>query len=114
MKTVQMTCPFTGSEFTALEFEDGTLSAKNVITGETVKIRKAFGNYVIPENAFEYTKTVTFKQAALILDVSKQRISQLVRNGTIPIVYVEGGAAFKLSDVIEYKETRKVGRPRKD
>ena len=58
-------------------------------------------------------KLVYIYDAAKILDVSKQRISQLVKDGILDIYNVYGLPFFKLTDIENYAKTRKVGRPAK-
>lgn len=58
-------------------------------------------------------KLVYIYDAAKILDVSKQRISQLVKDGILDIFNVYGLPFFKLTDIENYAKTRKVGRPAK-
>lgn len=58
-------------------------------------------------------KLVYIYDAAKILDVSKQRISQLVKDGILEIYNVYGLPFFKLTDIENYAKTRKVGRPAK-
>lgn len=58
-------------------------------------------------------KLVYIYDAAKILDVSKQRISQLVKDGVLEIYNVYGLPFFKLTDIENYAKTRKVGRPAK-
>lgn len=58
-------------------------------------------------------KLVYIYDAAKILDVSKQRISQLVKDGVLDIYNVYGLPFFKITDIENYAKTRKVGRPAK-
>lgn len=58
-------------------------------------------------------KLVYIYDAAKILDVSKQRISQLVKDGILDIYNVYGLPFFKITDIENYAKTRKVGRPAK-
>ena len=61
----------------------------------------------------EETQLIYIYDAASVLGVSKQRISQLVKYGIIEIYNVYGLPFFKKSDIENYAETRKVGRPAK-
>lgn len=49
-----------------------------------------------------------------ILQVSKQRIHQIVKDGTIETHEIAGVLFFDKSDLDQYAKTRKVGRPAKD
>ena len=115
MKEIILTCPFTGVEFTALEDVNGNLYVKHVLTGEDIKVNWncSIQRYNLQKKAFKHYETVTPVQAAKILDVSKQRISQIVQEQIIPVHMVNGYPVFLLSDVEEYSQNRAVGRPKK-
>lgn len=116
MKELLCTCPFTGVKFKALESTDGNVYFIHPLTGDKLQMRidKMDNSYQIPAEYFTYMKTVTPMQAGEILKVSKQRISQIVADNTIPVRLVNGSPVFLLSDVAHYKDTRKVGAPRKE
>lgn len=116
MKEIVLTCPFTGVEFTALEYDDGTLIVKHPLTGQmnTIKFDSFMGYYTIPSHMFKHMKTVNITQAAMLLNVSRQRISQILKNDVIPSKKVNGSNVFLLEDVLAYKDNRKVGAPFKD
>lgn len=61
----------------------------------------------------EEIQLVYIYDATSILDVSKQRISQLAKDGVLEIYNVYGLPFFKKSDIENYAKTRKVGRPAK-
>lgn len=67
----------------------------------------------VDKETHEEIRLVYIYDAAKILDVSKQRISQLVKDGIIEIYNVYGLPFFKLTDIENYAKTRKVGRPAK-
>ena len=115
MKEIKLTCPFTGVEFSALEDCNGNIYAKHAITGDDIKLNWNYTikRYNIPKSAFKHHETVTPVQAAKILDVSKQRISQIVQEQIIPVHMVNGSPVFLLADVEEYSQNRSVGRPKK-
>ena len=113
MRKIECTCPFTGVDFEAMEYDDGSMLITHPITSEQVKIHKslAFGGFVVPFHMFAKQDTVTMTQAAEMLDVSRQRISQIVKNDVIPYKTVDGSVVFIRDDVLEYKQNRKVGAP---
>ena len=115
MKEIKLTCPFTGVEFTALEDVNGNVYAKHALTGEDIKVNwnSSIKRYNIQKSAFKYRETVTPMQAAQMLDVSKQRISQIVQEQIIPVHTVNGSPVFLLADVEKYSKNRTVGRPKK-
>lgn len=61
----------------------------------------------------EEMQLVYIYDATSILNVSKQRISQLAKDGVLEIYNVYGLPFFKKSDIENYAKTRKVGRPSK-
>lgn len=110
----KLTCPFTGEKFKAVFDNDNTVGMTNPLTGASYNF-KIMGNAItIPLELFNYVETVTINEAADILKVSKQRISAIAKNETIPTYQVSGKTVFKLSDVLKYKNLRKVGRPNKE
>ena len=113
MRKIERTCPFTGMVFTALEYDDGSMLITHPITGEQVKITRnpLTRTFAIPDELFAFIPTMTQAQAAETLDVSRQRISQIVKNDVIPHHDLNGTVVFESNDVLEYKRTRKVGAP---
>lgn len=116
MREITLTCPFTGVEFKALEYADGKIVLHHAITGEEIHMNWncSCKRYNIPKNAFKHIETVTMSEAADILEVSRQRISKIAKEGTIKPHDVNGTTVFELADVLEYKKTRKVGAPFKE
>ncbi len=116
MRKVTLTCPFTGVMFNALESADGSLIAHNPITGENMRIgyNAPAKRYLIDKRAFELTETLTTSEAMEELEISRSRISKIVKDNVIPTFEVNGSPMFRKSDIIEYKRTRKAGRPRKE
>lgn len=110
----KLTCPFTGEKFKAVFDNDNTVGMTNPLTGASYNF-KIMGNAItIPLELFNYVETVTMQEAANILEVSKQRISAIAKNETIPTYQIGGKTVFKLSDVLKYKQLKKVGRPNKE
>lgn len=68
----------------------------------------------IPMTYFELIETVTPVEASEILETSRQRITQILNDDIIPSHIVNGKPVFKLDDVLEYKENRSVGRPKRE
>ena len=67
----------------------------------------------IDKETNEEIQLVYIYDATSILDVSKQRVSQLAKDGILEIYNVYGLPFFKKSDIENYAKTRKVGRPAK-
>lgn len=116
MKEIMLTCPFTGMPFKAIEYADGNIVFIHPLTGEQIQVNWncSIKKYNISKSHFKYIATLTPAQAAEILDVSRQRISQIVKDQVIPVHYLSNGTpVFIESDVYHYRDTRAVGAPKK-
>lgn len=109
----KMTCPFTGVSFPIIE-QDGFIIAVNPLDDSTMKMMINDNKLIVPLDAFNFRETLTLGQAADLLGVSRQRISQIAHTGVIPVKMVADEQRFLTSDVLRYKRERKVGRPRKE
>lgn len=116
MREKTFTCPFTGCAFSATVDTDENMIFANPVTGkvEHVRFDPFMRTYNVPKELFEHVETVSLGKTAEILDVSRQRATQLAQDDVIPAKTVNGQTVFVLSDVLKYKETRKPGAPRKD
>lgn len=118
MKPVSITCPFTGMNAIAMENEDdNSLVFRNAITNEEIicPYNHAIDCYLIPAKTLtQKYDLVSMTHAAYILGVTRQRMTQIARDETIKPLVVGGKTMFSHSDVLEYKERRKVGAPKKE
>lgn len=116
MKEIILTCPFTGIEFKATEYADGKIVFVHPLTRETIHMNynASIKKYNIDRSAFKQIETCTQTQAMEILEVSRQRVNKIAQDEIIPTFIVNGSKVFLMRDVLEYKETRKVGRPEKE
>ena len=107
-------CPFTGQKFHGTIENDGSITILNPIT-KAIYNFKVHGNAItIPLELFEYVDMVNGSQAAKILNISHQRISELAKNDRIPYTLINGVKMFRRDDIMRYKNSRKNGRPRKE
>ena len=115
MKELILTCPFTGAEFTAHEYPDGKIEFIHPLTGEALFVNWncSIKKYNVPRMFFEHIETMTPNEAAKELDVTPQRISQIMKDEIIPVRYINNSPVFLAQDVHSYKKTRKVGAPKK-
>ena len=113
MEKILITCPFTGVRFEAFECADGSLQVKHPITGEEMRIgyNAAAKRYLIDKRLFKNLDLVTSSAAAEILGVSRARISNIIRDDTIPHFKVNGRHMFLRSDIMDYARNRTIGRP---
>ena len=116
MKEIILTCPFTGCEFKAVKDMDNNIYFTHPLTGKPLKMTYNYTikRYNLPKSCFDHVEVVTFAQAAEILGVSRQRVSAIAAKNVIRPVLLNGQQCFTLDDVLEYKEIRKVGAPRKE
>lgn len=116
MKELVLTCPFTGVSFKALLSSDNNIYYINPLTGKqmTAKLETLESTITLAIEDFAYVESVSPKDAQEILDVSKQRISQIVASNIIPVRIVSGSPRFLKEDVLRYKESRSVGAPKKE
>lgn len=118
MKPISITCPFTGQVIKATENEDTkTLIFQDAITHEPITCKYDFERncYCIPaEILLRKFDLVSSTHAAYILGVTRQRVSYIAKNEIIKPVVLNGKTMFHRQDVLDYKETRKVGAPKKE
>lgn len=113
-KQEKLTCPFTGVKFYAVINSDNTISIPDPLTDNIYNF-KIHGNAItIPLELFNYTETVTYTEAAKILDVSLPRISKIAKVNILPTYKINGKKVFKLTDILKYKELRKIGKQNKE
>lgn len=116
MQRMKLTCPFTGIEFEG--FKEPSLEKffyANPLNHEmsSVKYDSATNSIVISLDDFSYVETVTPDEATDILMISRQRIYKIINDNVIPAHMIAGKPVLKLDEVLNYKENRKPGRPRK-
>ena len=116
MKEILITDPFTGCEIKAAVNSDGNIHFKHPITSEDVIaiFNIESNSYAIPAHCFAHIETVTFSQAAELLEVSRQRVSTIAATNVIKPVLIDGQQRFVMSDVLKYKHERKTGAPKKE
>ena len=108
MQEIILTCPFTGVDFTAIVSNDGNVTFVNPLTDEVITVKD------MPFGLFTHIETMTPAEVAEYLDISKQRVSQIIRDKVIPVSFVAGKPVFMRVDVERYGRKRKVGRPEKE
>ena len=116
MQEVILTCPFTGVTFKALTDVTGNLYFNHPLTGEACRVNYniSIKKYNMPKEYLKHIETVTLAETAEILEITRQRVSTIAQTGVITPKTVNGQTVFLKDEVLEYKESRKVGRPRKD
>ena len=109
-------CPFTGSRFEALQDCWGNLVVTNPVIGKNmhVNLDQKGEFYLVPVRYLTDEETMTSSEAAEYLGVSRQRVSNLATYGIVSSFSVDDKPMFLKRDIIEYAETRTVGRPKKE
>lgn len=117
MKQVTITCPFTGVDFEATEFADGSIVARNPLTNQEIRLsyNPMPHAFMLPKNALQHVETVSIVEAANLSNVSVQRISKLCADGVLQArILPDGSKVILLDELTSYNESKKNGRPRKD
>lgn len=115
MKRITLTCPFTGLEFEATEFADGTILFYHPITGEETRMtwNSSCSRYMLPKSAFKHVEMLTSAETCELLELSKQRVNTLCLEGTLDSRLINGTRYVTRESAILYKKTRRAGRPKK-
>lgn len=113
MRVETKTCPFTGLSFGAV-FEDDRVVITNPLTREHIAFHIEGDMLIIPLKELKRIYTLSPSEAAQELEVTRQRIDQLVKSKKLHPAYIGQEMVFLEDDVIEYKSKRKNGRPRKE
>lgn len=113
MKLIKLTDPFTGAPLEAVRMEDHLIFDRP-LKAEKLVCHIVEKDYVkLPLKCFEYVELMDGKEAAMELHVSRQRMVQLVEANILKPVYLGKTQYFSRADVLEYKKSRKPGRPKK-
>lgn len=109
MEFRKFTDPFTGCEFSALEFDDNSLLFDMAFDKQpcAVSYDAESDMYLIPATAFRHKPTVTLTQAANILSVSKARVSTLCAKGQLKHERINGTILIEWESLDEYATERK-------
>lgn len=116
MQRMKLTCPFTGVEFEGFKEQGlGKFFFANPLEHEmtSVKYDHATNSITVSLDDFAHVETVTPDEATDILMISRQRMSKIVNEDVIHAHIIAGKPILKLEEVLDYKENRKPGRPRK-
>lgn len=105
MRKVMITCPFTGLEFEAIEFADGSIVTTNKITGEDMRIgfSTVSNRYLVDPRFLKHVEMVTMEECAEFLEISKPRISKLVKEGRLQTVRPSAALFITRDSMLDYK-----------
>lgn len=114
MQIHTFTDPFTGAPFQAVQMNDHLIVDIPTCPNEKM-VCHITGDYVkIPLKSFEYVPLMSSTDACMELHISRQRLVQLVKSEILHPIYLGNSQYFTTESVLEYKQSRKNGRPRKD
>lgn len=104
MEFRKFTEPFSGTEFDALEFDDGSLLFDTAFIGESCSVayNKELDAYMLPASVFRHRATVSLSEAAEILGVSRMRISKLCSKNQLKHTKVNGIISIDWESIDEY------------
>lgn len=111
MELQKFTDPITGTNFSA-PIIDGYAIINHAVTGEKVKMKVENGTISFPIEAFTYSKLIPSSEVCAILNITRQRLSQLVACKVLKPVQINGMHNFQEKAVLKYKVERKNGRPK--
>lgn len=113
MKIKKLTDPFIGAPIEAVQMGDSLIFDDPIRGGKLVC--DVVDNYIkLPLESFEYTELIPSQEACMELHISRQRLSQLVQAEILHPIYLGNSQYFEVQKVLEYKQNRKPGRPRKE
>jgi len=91
MKILKYTCPFTGGDFKLIVKDDyPAIKINHTLTGEEFTCSIVDGHITIPLEAFAPVGCVTLMQAARMLHISKQQVSNLIKQGKLQAIKFNG------------------------
>lgn len=112
MKVKKFTDPITGIQFYAPMFNNRILLT-NAITGEKMNCPISHGDVCIPLSWFKDVEMANSPEVCEELKITRARLSQLVSKEVLKPIHIGNEHYFLREHVLEYKRTRKNGRPRK-
>lgn len=113
-----LTCPFTGGEYHAIENDSTHTLMVLHPTQKVIHHYKYDANsdcYLLPRDIImSHDDLINTTEASHILNVTRQRMTQIIKNDVIPHTTIAGHVMFSREDVLSYAQNRKVGAPPKE
>lgn len=85
----------------------------NPLTGEKMSFWSKDDSILLPLKLLQQKEIMNSASVCAMLDITRQRLYQLTLDKKLTPHYIEDKQYFLKDEVLEYKENRKVGRPRK-
>lgn len=107
MELITLTSPITGLDFEALKDSAGDLTVQTAFNG-TVKVfyDSTTDLYMFPAKAFELRDTMTLRECADYLGVSRARVSRMCSTGMLKSVKAHGSLVIDFASVRDYELKR--------
>lgn len=108
MEKITVTCPFTGLPFEAIKYADGRLVTTNKVTGEDMQITYNASNnrYMFLASELKFHALLTMDECAEELNISKPRISKLVKQNRLKAIKPDAQLYITRSSMLEFKQQR--------
>ena len=109
MEKVMITCPFTGLEFEALKYADGSIVTSNKITGEEIQLtyNPSIKKYMLSGSLLKHVPLVTMEECANELGVSKPRVSALIKKNRLQTVRPGAVVYITKDSMLDYKRQQR-------
>lgn len=110
----RFSCPMTGIEFSGIvNDENGSIMIKPPFTDSPIKLKIEDGELRIPLSLYDYRPVMTVPEAAEELEISRQRIMQLIQMRRLRAFYIHHKPYVLKDEVLNYKSSRRTGRPKR-
>lgn len=107
MKKLKKSDPFTGIKFDALEMDNKSLIVHTPFHDTlTLEYDARTDKYTIPAKSFKYFETITLREAAEELGVSRMRISRMCKDNLLKCAKINGNLVIDYASVKQIKEKR--------
>lgn len=107
MELITLTSPITGLDFEALKDSAGDLTLQTAFSG-AVKVFYDPANdlYMFPAKVFKQRDTMTLRECAEYLGVSRARVSRMCSTGMLKSVKAHGSLVIDFRSVRDYELKR--------
>ena len=111
MQLQKFTDPITGIPFDAVVNSEGMV-IEHPLTGEKHVIPIVNGEIRFPLELFNHIEIMRADEVTKYLNITRQRLNQLIQAGKFTMACPQPAFFFTKESVLEYKRTRKPGRPK--
>lgn len=105
MKKRMVSDPMTGISYDVLEMENGSIVVDTAFKG-TVTLEYEDGCYQVPKDLLEHVDTISLRECAKLLGVTKMYVSTLCSQGNLESTKVNGVLVINRESAERLKEIR--------